>query len=510
MPAIEPFYELGTEHAKRLDTAGDQERVARKEEIDLLWRYYDGDHDEMLKVRADRRNDNVTINLVGQAADDTVDFVGTPERMELPGGETVDAVNGDLVKNTTSEQEAVDAVYEEHQQLMRDAVLSLLLAGHAFAKVHVTDEGPVFDLVDPRMVTVYTDAYNPRRAVFYRMQWVVNPAGWRSKEISLRQDIVPAWAIEASANRDVTLDVLSQAPRQTKTGATWEWVIIDSRRDGRNGAWEVTAVDWWGFESPPMVGRPVKRKAFGYYGDAPLRHANKLNDTYNLTMGNVGRILYWHAHPKTVFTGVQKGSIDTTSIDGAITLPKDANAFNVEMQSDLTSSMNYAREIRGAFFTKSQVVDSSGIGDKVGQLTNFGLRLLYNQMADMGDKVREAAGALFGEAIRSVMAARNVALAEAPVPVWPDALPTNRLELLQGLQIEQSMGFTSKQTLAKDAGRDFELEQEQQEEESATAGERLADVLATVGERSGDPFAARALPASTNGAQPQDEEQAPR
>ena len=99
-----------------------------------------------------------------------------------------------------------------------------------------------------------------------------------------------------------------------------------------------------------------------------------------------------------------------------------------------------------------------------------------------------------------------MALAEAPVPVWPDALPTNRLELLQGLQIEQSMGFTSKQTLAKDAGRDFELEQEQQEEESATAGERLADVLATVGERSGDPFAARALPASTNGAQPQDEE----
>jgi hypothetical protein len=254
-----------------------------------------------------------------------------------------------------------------------------------------------------------------------------------------------------------------------------------------------------------MVDRPVKRKAFGYYGDAPLRYANKLNDTYNLTMGNVGRILYWHAHPKTVFVGVTKKLIEDNAVDGAITLPTGANAFNVEMQSDLSSSMNYAREIRAAFFTKAQVVDSSGIGDKVGQLTNFGLRLLYNQMGDMGDKVREAAGALFGDALRSVMAAMGTLLAEAPKAVWADMLPTNRLEVLQGLQIESGLGFTSKQSLAKDAGRDFELEQDQMEEEQQTAGELLAGVLATVGDRGGDPFM-RQLP-SGNGQRPQDEEQ---
>jgi hypothetical protein len=33
MPAIEPFYEIGTDHAKRIDSAGDQERTARKAEI---------------------------------------------------------------------------------------------------------------------------------------------------------------------------------------------------------------------------------------------------------------------------------------------------------------------------------------------------------------------------------------------------------------------------------------------------------------------------------------------
>jgi hypothetical protein len=507
MPAIEPFYEIGTDHAKRIDSAGDQERTARKAEIDLLWRYYDGDHDEMLIVRPGRKNDNVTINLVGQAADDTVDFVGVPERMELPGGDEVSNVAGELSRVVTTEQETVDAIYEDHRQLMRDAVLSLLLAGHAFAKVHITEDGPTFDLVDPRMVTVYVDAFNPRRVVFYRMQWTVEPAGRFGKEIALRQDIVPAWAITASPNADTTMGLLRAAPNQTIGGPDAAWVVIDQRREGKRGTWDVLAVDWWSADAPPMVDRPVKRKAFGYYGDAPLRYANKLNDTYNLTMGNVGRILYWHAHPKTVFTGVQKGSIDTTSIDGAITLPKDANAFNVEMQSDLSSSMNYSDKIRAAFFTKAQVVDTSNIKDKVGQMTNFGLRLTYKQMTDMGNKIREAAGALFGDALRSVMAANGALLAKPPAAVWEDTLPTNRLELLQGLEIEQRMGFTSKQSLAKDAGRDFELEQDQMEEEQQTAGELLAGVLATVGDRGGDPFMRQLPSGNGNGQRPQDEEQ---
>lgn len=490
MPVIEPFYEIGTEHARRVDMAGDTERVARKTEIDLLWRYYEGDHDEMLKVRDGRRNDNVTINLVGQAADDTADFVGVPDRMEVAGGDDVQNVGGELTRVVTDAQTVVDGLYEAHRPLMREAVLSLLLAGHAYCKVHIDEGALKFDVVDPRMVTAFTDVYNPRKVVFYRMQWVVAPATRSAKEITLRQDIVPAWAIEAAPNSEATLGMLRAAPNQKMYGQTAAWVVIDSRREGGRGEWVVTAVDWWSEEAPPMMGQAINRKAFAYYGEAPLTGANKLNDTYNLTMGNIGRILYWNAHPKTIFTGVTKSQIDTTSVDGAITLPTGANAFTVEMKSDLHSSMNFAREIRAAFFTKAQVVDASTVGDKVGQLTNFGLRLMYNQMADMADKLRDAAGDLFAEAMRSVLAAGGMLLDEALHAVWPDTLPVNRLEVLQGLQIEQALGIASKQSMAKDAGRDFELEQDQMEEEVQTSGELLAGMLAAVGERGGDPFGA--------------------
>lgn len=488
MPSIEPFYELNTEGAKRVDQVGDQERVARKAAMDLLWRYYDGDHDEMLKPKLGKRNDNVTINLVGQAVDDTVDYVAVPEKFEIPGVDEVQAVRGDLVKVVNEPQERLNAVYKQHRQMMRDAVQSLLLAGHAFCKVMIDDDGAMFDVIDPRMVTAFTDAFNPRKVVFYRLQWVVKPEGSNSKEIVMRQDIVPAWAIEASPNAEATVAAMRAAPRQTRTGDAVTWVIIDSRREGNSGAWQVQAVDWWGYETPPMMGKPVKRKAFGYYGQAPFENANKLNDTYNLTMGNVGRILYWHAHPKTFFSGVTKDQIQETSVDGAIALPQGTTAFNVEMRSDLVSSMNYAQAIRGAFFTKSQVVDSSGIGDKVGQLTNFGLRLLYNQMSDMADKIREAAGALFGDALRAVLATEGILLNETPRALWPDTLPENRLEMLQGLQIESGLGIASKQSLAETAGRDYEVEQDRQREEQQTAGEVLAGVLAAVGERGGDPF----------------------
>jgi hypothetical protein len=85
-------------------------------------------------------------------------------------------------------------------------------------------------------------------------------------------------------------------------------------------------------------------------------------------------------------------------------------------------------------------------------------------------------------------------------------LPTNRLELLQGLQIEAGLGFTSKQSLAKDAGRDFEKEQDQMEEEQQTAGELLSGVLAAVGDRGGDPFMRQLPSGNGNGHRPQDEE----
>ena len=57
----------------------------------------------------------------------------------------------------------------------------------------------------------------------------------------------------------------------------------------------------------------------------------------------------------------------------------DPNALiqNLEMQSDLNSSLNFIRYLRQALFDVSRAVDIDSMADKLGSLTNFGLRVLY-------------------------------------------------------------------------------------------------------------------------------------
>ena len=51
--------------------------------------------------------------------------------------------------------------------------------------------------------------------------------------------------------------------------------------------------------------------------------------------------------------------------------------YNVEMQSDLASSQTYLMTVRQGLFDITRTVDISSMNDKLGALTNFGLRVLY-------------------------------------------------------------------------------------------------------------------------------------
>lgn len=471
MVQIEGRYELTTAHAKRADGLGDQERLTRKTDIDRILAYYNGDHDPVLKVPMGQRDDNIMVNITGQAIDDTLDFVNTPARMEFPGQDETVAVGNDLERQITREQDALDALYEAHRHVVRDIVLSLLTAGHAFVKTFVDDSGPQFDVVDPRMVTVFTDSANPRQAVFYRLQWKTSDTDY------VRQDIVPMERIS-----DDVLGELSAAPERRQVGnEETSWVIVESRQT-RLGAWELARVDYWGYPVPPMSDKAINRKAFGYYGQAPFEFAPAANDAYNFVVSNIGRIIKFHAHPRTIVKGIQKDQLNGTAVDGIWTIPSTGDVYNVEMQSDLTSSMNFALLLRGTFFTRARVVDSSGLGDKVGQLTNFGLRMLYNQMIDMTDTIRTIVGRILGNALAGVMLMRGFAIPGVPEAVWDDPLPLNRLEVLQAAQIEAALGTVSKQTLADDLGRDYEHEQENMREEKQTSIEALANALSAAGD----------------------------
>jgi len=151
------------------------------------------------------------------------------------------------------------------------------------------------------------------------------------------------------------------------------------------------------------------------------------------------------------------------------------------MRGDLASSMQMLDRLRSAFFTQMRTVDWSAQKDKVGQLTNFGLRVLFDDMMELTEMKRRVYGQGLAEISRRAVIMMGFEAPESPFLEWPDPLPQARMELVQAAQMEQQLGFTSNRTLATDLGRDFDEEVERKSTEAQEGGDMLGSLLATIG-----------------------------
>ena len=155
----------------------------------------------------------------------------------------------------------------------------------------------------------------------------------------------------------------------------------------------------------------------------------------------------------------------------------EAFLANLEMESDLISSNEFVMFLRQAIFDISRQVDLSSINDRLGALTNFALRVLY-QDAIAKNATKQL---MYGEALvelngrlLDLAKANNL---DAGVIVWPDALPTNMKEQAATLTEDQAAGRVSKQTAILEQGRDWKQEQERLAEEKTAASNIGASII---------------------------------
>ncbi|MDD5001617.1 MAG: hypothetical protein PHO55_11615, partial [Thiomonas arsenitoxydans] len=118
---------------------------------------------------------------------------------------------------------------------------------------------------------------------------------------------------------------------------------------------------------------------------------------------------------------------------------------------------------------------------KVGQLTNFGLRVLFDDMMEQTEAKRRVYGQAIAEISRRAVIIMGHAAPAPPALEWPDPLPQAREELVKAAQLEQQLGFTSNRTLAADLGRDFDEEIERKSTEAQEGGDMLGSLLANIG-----------------------------
>ena len=445
-----------------LDDLAQIERLGREAQIDENWDYYDGRQRQPLKIRPNQSNDNVIINLTRRIVDQSVAmlFAEMPT-FDLPGDTDV----------TQSWEERLRVLWEANQGevLLHDIGVAGALAGHVFVKV-VPQEGdpkrPVrYVLQNPRYCSVFWKPDDMQQVVCYRIAWGrrITKEQARSGSLSLQQ-----------ARDEYRQDIINEGDY---------WRIREWTR-GEQGNWSQVNEDIWRYSFAPIVDWQNLPHPERYYGDSDLAAGAlldediNLNDAVNFVASNINRILRYHAHPKSLGFGVRPDQIIETAVDGFWGgLPADARVENLEMQSDLASSMAFLEFLERTFYAQHRAVDMSSVKDRVGQLTNFGLRTMFKDALDKLSTKRT----LYGNAL-SELSWRAMQVAgwnqEPPTIAWPNPLPFNETEEIAVLTQEMSAKILSRQSAAEQRGRDWERELKRMEEERDMDREGLGQVLA--------------------------------
>jgi hypothetical protein len=261
------------------------------------------------------------------------------------------------------------------------------------------------------------------------------------------------------------------------------WTITNSE-SVNGGKWYITGEVAWEYDFAPIVHWQNLPEPGAVYGRPDITaDLIDLQDKINFVSSNTAKIIKYHAYPKTWARGftntshVQWGVDDMVTTDNATALIQ-----NLEMQSDLSSSLNFIRYLRQAMFDVARSVDLDSLTDKLGSLTNFGLRVLYQ---DALSKLEEKRGH-YGEGIIEINH-RLLELAGAPDTdggevVWPDLLPENDAEVAQAIRTDLELGLVSKQTASGIRGYNWEDEEERMAGEAASADNLGAALLRTFGQ----------------------------
>ena len=494
MPGVLPVYDINNKSANE---AGDTERKARLALINERWAYYNNGFVNLpLKVRPGKLNDNVILNLTAQAVDQEVAFFAPkPPTFVVPGGmEREPGADGRLEVVLSPEQEAVNNFLKanEFDEQINDIGLSGFVTGHNFIRLYAPDNNdaisadnpPRMTLLDPRLVTAFWDISDIRRVLWYRLTWEM-PSG-DGKTVYRRQDIVPSWLLPTENTEAEEAESVDEAASEVT------WFIIEYQSK-TNLQWVEVGRDEWEYTFPPIVQWKNAYAPHEFYGRSDLRHT-AISDAVNFIASNTARIIRYHAHPRTIIKGLDGQGLKETSVDGMWEIGESGEVFNLEMQSDLGSSLSYLDMLRKTFFTQMRVLDIASTKDTVGQLTNFGVQMLYKDMLDNISTKRSAYGSGLAEACRRVLEMMGFIGAPKPEDKWAEPLPTNKLEVVTALEKESALGLVSTQTMQEDLGRDPITEAERMDDEKARGADNTADVLDRITRAGGFEFGA------TNGA----------
>lgn len=430
------------------------ERWKREQEIDKHTAYRTGDQEPQLKVKLGQSNDNVRSNLVGKIVDQSINML-------LSGGVEFDLPG----EGDTPESVWLDACWEANNKkiLMTKAALNASDSGIGYLKIvpdgiigRYEDLSGAVDLqhvfprlinIDPRWMRIDTNPEDCEQVIRYTIEYITDgPDGKPMQRREVTEHMVPL----------------------TKDGIASDsyWLITNYRKLHSSPEWEKMGEPVaWEYDFPPIIhwqNLPVPNGIVG----APdiMDDTIELQDRRNFVASNINKIIRYHAHPKTYGINVGKPEKQEWGVDQMILFNNggdNGEIGNLEMQSDLTSSIEFYDLLGKQMLDQTCTVDISNLRDKLGDLTNFSVRVLFQDAIWKMQLKRAIWTNMLTDLNHRLLVLGDQANTDPGVIVWPKTvLPVNDAEVIQTQKTESEMGIVSKQTIAKERGRDWEAEQE--------------------------------------------------
>lgn len=427
------------------------QRIVDEERARLLayargWQYYYGRHEETLPVKPKQPNHNVKVNFVRLAVDVAVAFLfGTEVKFELdPNSE-----------DDTPAEAWLRACWQAngHMLLLQKAAINGSVCGHMFLKIvpegasfgGAAERYPKVINLSPEYVSVQTDPDDIDQVWRYRIEY---PAvGKDGKQLTIRQDL-----------------------ERLDSGY---WRITDAIARGAE-KFEVQRTADWPYTWPPLIDCQNLPAPNEYYGQPDVdEDLLELNRSINFLLSNMGRIIYFHGHPKTWGKGFRTEELKVAVDETLVLESPDAELHNLEMASDLASSLELYGRLKEAWHEVSRTPEvATGKVESTGQLSGVALRILYAPLINKTESKRLTYGALLVELNRRLLELGGFGPANVCALHWGELTPSDPLSERQVALLDEQLGV-SQDTLLTRLGFDADSEREKREREAGDLGEQL-------------------------------------
>lgn len=399
-------------------------------------KYYEGIQTRPLKTKAGQADDNLITNFIGLAVDRSNSLLfGGGVRFSVPSGDSAE------------EQQWLDNVWKANKKNI--FLHRMGLDGETWGTYYVKlipdaieyngEAYPRLVLLDPTLMSIDTEKMDIERVERYTWEMKDSENDRVIREVTRRTN-----EGEEIKNED---GVIEPAPTDT-------WVIETFVADGRSTSFRLIKSVLWLYPFPPIIHGQNLPSLHSVYGADGIGGGIQTQDKFNFVRSNALKIMRYHGHPKTWGRGIPSGEKTEKVAWGAdeiIKIPGENGMLaNLEMNSDLGAHRTLAQDLRQEIFDMARVVDTSTVKDKVGQLTNFGIRMLYSDALSKNATRR----ALYGDMLTELNR-RMLTMYEYPPEnsvIWGDDLPADEKENAALILNDLNAGLISKETAASERG----------------------------------------------------------